>query len=185
MLQSLGLQGVGHNLETEQQQEDPREFRMEPGTFPVALHSAGMGLFTELGHKWRGSSRTEPQVRSGEGTARGTGDSSLRGPSFPPHAILGGGEWMKDQIPTHALVSVNLRTHSKAGTLASDTGLSFCLPLGKKIPDRDGSSVCRKFCLLHTGAHGLSFTPFYVQRRASWRFYVGFGTQSHEVTGLR
>lgn len=72
----------------------------------------------------------------------------------PPDTILGGVE-TKDKITTHALVSVNLRTDSKAGTMASDTGLSFCLPLGKKIPD--GSSVCPKFCFLHTGAHGLSF----------------------------
>ena len=75
-----------------------------------------------------------------------------------PHMPSWEGECMKDKIPTHTLVSVNLRTHSKAGTMASATGLSFCLPLGKKIPNRDGSSVCRKFCLLHTGAHGLSFT---------------------------
>lgn len=43
--------------------------------------------------------------------------------------------------------------------MASDPGLSLCHPHGKKVPDRHGSSVCRKFCFLHTGAHGLRFIP--------------------------
>ena len=146
VLQFLGLQGVRHNLETEQQQEDPREFRMEPSTFPVALHSAGMGLFTELGHKWRGSSRTEPQVRSGEGTTGGAGDSNLHGPSFPPHAVLGGG--VHEGQDTHPHLGLCKPPHTQQ---SRDDGICYrfkFLPSPRKEDSRQRWEKCLQKVLL-------------------------------------
>lgn len=120
------------------------------------------------------------------GPTGGAHDNNLLGPRSPAqHHPREVDNWGQDNPPCLGLYKPT-PTH-KAGMVTSDTGLSFCHPRGKKIQYRDGSRVCRELYFLHTESMGWDLSPFYiqVQARSCRRFYLGFGTQRHQVMELR